>query len=66
MITLVFLICTNGDVCFQQAPTETLTSVEQCHGVAEQMIATNKALAEAGELPPHSAAYRCLDWGQPA
>lgn len=66
MITLVFLLCMPNGTCVQNAPQEVHPTVIQCEAVARMILTEVDRRVSAGDMPPHSATYRCIEWGQPA
>lgn len=64
MISLVFLVCTL-DGCSTVTPPNVFPDMESCQMVAITMIEDNKNAMERGELPEHSAIYKCYEWGDP-
>lgn len=66
MYTLVFLLCVNSGSCVQQAPQQVFQNVTQCEIAAETIIGGVQQQVDRGEMPPHSAAWKCIPWGHPA
>lgn len=64
MVTLSFIVCmTTG--CFTNGPPNIFPSVAVCEEVAASIMTTNLLKVESGELPPHTVAYKCIEWGSP-
>lgn len=64
MYTLVFLICiANGD-CSVQSYDTPFVNVDHCHAIAKELIEINRQRQEDGLVPPHTARYSCVDFGE--
>ena len=66
MVTLVFLICFPSGACIQQAPGVVFQNHTQCEVMAEITHSSVQSLVANGEMEPHVAIHKCLDWGVPS
>jgi hypothetical protein len=65
MITLLFLICSDLG-CSPQVWEQTFKTQEACIREGESLITRSKDLIASGDLPPHTANFKCIEWGTPA
>jgi hypothetical protein len=65
MISLIFMIIflEGGEIQFI-AEQPVFNSVEECEAYAFEAIADQKALVEVGISEPHTAVFKCVNWGQ--
>lgn len=66
MITLTFLVCLSSGQCIQQAPPQVFMTHEQCGMMANAVIEDMQRKMAAGTVPPHTAIYKCIEWGTPS
>jgi hypothetical protein len=66
MITLSFLICMANGQCITTGPDTILRTMVQCETVANAILAETDRRMAAGEIEPHVAKYKCVDWGVPS
>jgi hypothetical protein len=64
MISLVFLVCFNQG-CISYASEVTFESMEQCDAAAYMILTESEKAIAKGEVPPHKALYRCINWIDP-
>jgi len=65
MISLVFFICT-GVNCITVAHEKPYKTEQECQLAAETTMYVNQLMVQRGEAPPHTAVYKCVQWGEPA
>lgn len=66
MITLVFLLCNPVVGCMSYSPDQVIPSEVVCHDVAAAILEEASQKVKSGEIPPHTALYKCINWGDPA
>lgn len=64
MITLVFLICNPAFGCKTYTPEQVFKTEAACHDIAAQIMEDASMQVERGELLPHTAVYKCINWGE--
>lgn len=64
MFTLLFLLCTT-EGCNAIADKQVYESVDQCEVAAIYHKQRALNLVDQGMLEPHSAAHKCIVWGNP-
>jgi len=66
MLTLTFLVCyTMTRQCMGVGPQQTFNNPVQCEMFAEALMTENQNKASKGEMAPHVATYKCVDWATP-
>lgn len=66
MYALVFLICISGSDCAVQSYDYPFINVDHCHTVAQDLINLNLQRQSEGAVPPHTAQYSCVLFGEQA
>lgn len=66
MISLVFMVCAIGSTdCKTLATEQMFTSMRQCEGMAELIMIEAQQAVDRGDIAPHTAAFICVEWGEP-
>lgn len=66
MYALVFYICISPVNCLVESVEMPFYTEDQCKNVAMEIINTYTMKQLSGELPPHTAQYACVNFGDTA